>query len=135
MKVVVTLEKQNTDTNPVVWIDDTAYTLVELVTVIELDIMIPTVLRIGRHDKELYGTTNTVLDNCIYVKEMIIDDFWTINEQNNPSRTIFDIAYADHVVRLPYSYELTPVEHNTAIYFNGSLVYDIPKPIRKMFWR
>jgi hypothetical protein len=134
MKITVTLEKQTENSDPEVWINDTVYTLEDPITTIEMDIEIPTIFRIGRHDDSIYLTADTVLANCVYVREIVIDDFWRISEQNNPSVTIFDMAYADHVVRLPYSYELTPVEHNTAIYFNGSLVYDIPKPVRKMFW-
>lgn len=139
MNIQVLLEKQLSDSNPTVQISCSNYTklieLSEILTHISFDAVTPATLSISRFDPTLYSTTNTCLSNCVFVKKIILDNFWEISNSNHMSTTRYDQDYIRHVTLLPHTYELSKTAYNNALFFNGSLDYQITRPIRKMFFR
>lgn len=139
MNVQVLLEKQSPDSDPVVKISCGSYiqavTLNDTLTTVSFDIVTPATLSVSRHEPKLYSTTDTCLPNCVFVKKIVLDSFWEIGDHNHMSVTNYDQEYVSHVKQLPHTYELSKTVYNNALFFNGSLDYQITRPIRKMFFQ
>jgi len=134
MNILIVLKKQSDNSDPVVLVQEKTIVLSKLIFEVRLDVEIPTVLKISRNEPELYTTTNTCLDNCVYVDKIIIDNFWEITESNHLSVTEYNKEYIEHVLKFQHTYELSKTLYNNALFFNGSLLYNLTKPIRSMFF-
>jgi len=100
-----------------------------------LDLGSEYILRISRHESELYQTDKLVHDSYVNVDSITIDNFWTIGEGNHWSKTIYDKEYINHISNKPVSWELSKNLYNNVLFFNGSLEYTITTPIRTMFFK
>ena len=100
-----------------------------------LDLGLEYILRISRHELELYQTDKLVHDSYVNVDSLIIDNFWTIGEDNHWSKTVYDKEYINHLGNKPVTWELSKNLYNNVLFFNGSLEYTITTPIRKMFFK
>jgi hypothetical protein len=92
-------------------------------------------LRISRYEDQLYSTNNLVHDCYVVVEDIEIDNFWSINEQNHWSKTVYDSEYRQHLSDKPVTWELSKDLYNNILFFNGSLDYTIQTPIRSMFFK
>ena len=100
-----------------------------------LDLGSEYILRISRHESELYQTDKLVHDSYVNVGSITIDNFWTIGEDNHCSKTVYDKEYINHLSNKPVTWELSKNLYNNVLFFNGSLEYTITTPIRTMFFK
>ena len=101
------------------------------VKIVSLDV--PTqqgALRISRNEPIIAPSHVT----HIRIDRLILDDFWEINCNNDPSFTEYDEDYIEHARNSGASWEITKDRHNNVLFFNGSIRYDIRFPLRSMFW-
>jgi len=133
MNYKITLSK-NTDEEVEIQINLTSYVLTSQQTVIDIDTD-STVIDISRHDNSLYQTSNLVHTTYVIVEQILIDNFWIIGDKNHWSKTIYEQAYRDHLADKPVTWELGKDLYNNVLFFNGSLIYCITKPIRGMFFK
>lgn len=101
----------------------------------ELELDEDYILQIVRQEKELYSTDRTVHDSYVIVDEILIDDFWTINDKNHWSKTIYDAEYIQHLADKTTTWECTKDLYNNVLFFNGSLTYTIKTPIRNLYFK
>lgn len=87
-------------------------------------------LRISR-DEPFDGTTHKT---WIQVESIMIDNFWQIGKLNHWSKTEYAQEYVSRVQAQDHSWELTAGLYNDTLFYNGSLIYEITAPVRKMFW-
>jgi len=92
-------------------------------------------LKISRHELDLYQTDKMIHDSHVIVDKIVLDDFWTIDDKNHWSKTIYDPEYVAHLKDKEVTWELSKDLHNNILYFNGSLDYKISIPIRGMFFK
>ena len=138
MKILIILSKNNLQTNPKLTLsfDDVSidYELTEMSDSIRLVIPNKAVgvhnLRITR-DEPFENTTHVT---WVKVESIKIDDFWEIGDLNHWSKTEYAPEYVRKVQEQDHSWELTADLYNDTFWFNGSLLYEIPVPVRKMFW-
>jgi hypothetical protein len=93
------------------------------------------ILKVSRHEQELYQTDKLVHDSHLVIDSIVIDDFWTIDSKNHWSKTVYDSAYIKHLKDKSVTWELSKHLHNNILFFNGSLDYNIKTPIRSMFFQ
>lgn len=101
----------------------------------ELELDRSYILRISRHENGLYLTNNLVHDSYVIVEEIQIDDFWTIDDQNQWSITTYDNKYKQHLKGKSVTWELSKKLYNNTLFFNGNLDYNIKLPIRGMYFK
>jgi hypothetical protein len=133
MNYKITLSK-NTDEEVEIQINLTSHILTAQQTVIDIDTD-STVINISRHDNSLYQTFNLVHTTYVIVEQILIDNFWIIGDNNHWSKTIYEQTYRDHLADKPVTWELSKDLYNNVLFFNGSIVYHITKPIRGMFFK
>jgi len=133
MNYKITLRK-NTDEPVEVLINSTPHLLKNQQTVIDINTDDATI-NVSRHDNRLYQTSNLVHNTYVIVDQILIDNFWTIGDKNHWSKTIYDQSYIDHLADKPVTWELSKDLYNNVLFFNGSLIYYITKPIRGMFFK
>jgi hypothetical protein len=133
MNYKITLSK-NTDEEVEIQINLTSYVLTSQQTVIDIDTD-STVIDISRHDNSLYQTSNLVHTTYVIVEQILIDNFWIIGDKNHWSKTIYEQTYRDHLADKPVTWEIGKDLYNNVLFFNGSLIYCITKPIRGMFFK
>jgi hypothetical protein len=133
MNYKITLSK-NTDEEVEIQINLTPYVLTSQQTVIDIDTD-STVIDISRHDNSLYQTSNLVHTTYVIVEQILIDNFWIIGDKNHWSKTIYEQTYRDHLADKSVTWELGKDLYNNVLFFNGSLIYCITKPIRGMFFK
>jgi len=95
----------------------------------------PATMYITRRDTKLYQSRWNYLENKITVERLVIDDFWCFDKDYYLPQAIPDQEYLDHIKHIEGSEWIdAALKSTTDLFFNGSLMYNIKRPIRSMFY-
>lgn len=93
-----------------------------------------TQLIVGRNQKDILESNLTHHSNNICVDKVIVDDFWQFDANFHTPTSILDDDYEKHLDRLGEgAWIKDSLKHNTHLFFNGKLLWDIKYPVRRTF--
>lgn len=130
------------DYNPRIFIKYSGETKVETIYKLEQTIYLnvlhicDTKLVISRKQLDLYTTGYNYHVNKITINKIILDDFWELKKDFYTPKSICDQEYLDHYDKVDEGDWLNDaLPHNTTLFFNGSLEWDIKYPVRRSFYK
>lgn len=100
---------------------------------VDLDFKEEYILEISRNNL----IKNRHHSNWIIIDKVVLDKFWTIDENNNSSFSVLNADYMEIAKQNGADWELQKhnTYHNNVLFFNGKIIYNIITPIRKNFWK
>ena len=142
MNLEVHVIKSNTETNPALTIKfgDTTQThdiytgkqKIKLKVKHDCD----TKLVIERNEESLYLTDQSHHANNLIVDKIVLDDFWEFGQDFYPPKSKLNQQYMEHLSKFnDCEWIKNTLGHNTHLFFNGSLTWDIKFPVRRSFFK
>jgi len=93
-----------------------------------------TQLIIERHQDDILYSNKTHHSNNIFVEKVTVDDFWEFDANFYTPESILDEDYVRHLEKLKDGdWIKKSLLHNTHLFFNGRLSWDIKYPVRRTF--
>ena len=91
-------------------------------------------LIIERDQKDILDSDRTHHNNIVCVDRVTVDDFWNFDTNFHTPTSVLDATYERHLHRVGNIDEITQsLNHNTHLFFNGKLIWDIKYPVRRTF--
>ena len=95
-----------------------------------------TELVVTRNELDLYDTGRSHHANIVFVDKIIVDDFWEINDKFYPPVSKFEKDYEAHLDKVgAEDWIKESLTHNTHLFFNGKLIWNIKYPVRRSFFK
>jgi len=92
-------------------------------------------LVISRNETYLYQTGKNHHVNKVVIDKVIVDDFWEFDPSWYTPESVLDDRYKNYVKGIKRSEWIEEcLVHNSHIFFNGKLVWNIKYPVRRSFF-
>jgi len=93
-------------------------------------------LVVMRREDYLYNTQKTHHENKVIVEKVIVDDFWELGPDWYTPESVLDSHYLKHIEGIDGSEWIkNTLNHNTHLFFNGKLRWQIKYPVRRCFFK
>ena len=142
MNIKIQISKLSMDYNPIIEINFAELVQVETIDTLKKTISLKTPhkydtkLIISRKQTDLYSTGFNYHVNKVIVERVVLDNFWELTKTFYTPKSICDQEYIDHFKRVEEGDWLDDaLPHNTTLFFNGSLQWDIKYPVRRSFYK